>query len=110
MLDYRYYPLRLQNLIAITCSSLPVTSNASLQVTRYAFVKLNLSNVTESPIDSRLKDLDVLCFPVLYPNGEFGENHPRNKEITLTFSEFVKQRLHNKDSRFRKDASNVFIY
>ena len=39
-LDYRYYPLRLQNLIAI--SSLPVTSNASLQVTRYAFVKLNL--------------------------------------------------------------------
>ena len=42
MLDYRYYPLRLQNLIAI--SSLPVTSNASLQVTRYAFVKLNLSN------------------------------------------------------------------
>ena len=41
MLEYRYYPLRLQNLIAV--SSLPVTSNASLQVTRYAFVKLNLS-------------------------------------------------------------------
>ena len=67
-----------------------------------------LVNVTEAPIHSRLKDLDVMCFPVLYPNGQFGENHPRNKEITLSFSEFVKQRLHNKDSRFRKDASYVF--
>ena len=67
-----------------------------------------LVNVTEAPIHSRLKDLDVMCFPVLYPNGRFGENHPRNKEITLSFSEFVKQRLHNKDSRFRKDASYIF--
>ena len=52
MLEYRYYPLRLQNLIAV--SSLPVTSNASLQVTRYAFVKLNLSidrRITPRPID-----------------------------------------------------------
>ena len=68
-----------------------------------------LVNVTEAPIHSRLKDLDVMCFPVLYPNGQFGENHPRNKEITLSFSEFVKQRLHNKDSRFRKDASYVVL-
>ena len=48
MLDYRYYPLRLQNLIAI--SSLPVTSNASLQVTRYAFVKLNLSIINTATL------------------------------------------------------------
>ena len=65
-----------------------------------------LLNVREEPIDNRLKYLDVMCFPVLYPNGTFGEYHPR--KVKLSSSEFIKSRLYNKDSRFRKDASYVF--
>ena len=44
-----------------------------------------------------------MCFPVLYPNGAFGEHHPQ--KVKLSSSEFIKSRLYNKDSRFQKDAS-----
>ena len=50
--------------------------------------------------------LDVMCFPVLFPNGRFGKYHPR--EVKITHSEYDKQRLLNKDSCFRKDPQYVF--
>ena len=62
-------------------------------------------SVKENPLDNRQRHLDVMCFPVLFPTGEFGEYHPRAK---LSHSEYIKSRLLNKDSRFRKDPQYVF--
>ena len=60
----------------------------------------------EEPIDNRLQHLDIMCFPVLFPTGEFGQFHPRAHK--LSHSEYIKSRVLNKDSRFRKDAQYVF--
>lgn len=65
-----------------------------------------LLNVREEPIDNRMKHLDVMCFPVLFPTGMFGEHHPC--QVKLCPSEYIKSRLYNKDARFRKDPSYVF--
>ena len=65
-----------------------------------------LMNVQEEPIDSRQKYLDVMCFPTLFPDGNFGKYHDRQKKIS--HSEYIKTRLLNKDSRFRKDPHYVF--
>ena len=40
--------------------------------------------VTEDPIDNRQQHLDVMCFPVLFPTGKFGEFHPREKTLTVS--------------------------
>ena len=37
-------------------------------------------NIQEDPLDNRQKYLDVICFPGLFPNGHFGEFHPREKK------------------------------
>ena len=63
-------------------------------------------NVQEDAIDSRQQHLDVMCFPVLFPNGNFGEHYPR--KVKIISSEFMKSRLLNKDSRFGKDPQYVF--
>ena len=65
-----------------------------------------LLSVREGPIDNRQQYIDVMCFPVLFPTGKFGEFHPRQEK--LSHSEYIKSRLLNKDSRFRKDAQYVF--
>ena len=64
-------------------------------------------NIQEDPLDNRQKYLDVMCFPGLFPNGNFGEFPPREKKIS--HSEYIKSRLLNKDSRFRKNAQYIFI-
>ena len=53
--------------------------------------QFRLMNVTEKPLDNRQKYLDVMCFPVLYPSGRFGENHDR--AVRISSSEYVKSRL-----------------
>ena len=50
----------------------------------------------------------MMCFPCLFPTGRYGEFHPR--EMKLTFCEYVKSRLLNKDSRFHKNLEFVFYY
>ena len=75
-------------------SSLPDTDH-------YKLVK-----VEETALSNKLKHLDVLCFPTLFPSGKFGECYPR--KVPISPSEFVKSRLLNKDSRFRKDPQYVF--
>ena len=47
-----------------------------------------------------------MCFPNLFPTGRFGEFHPRDEH--LSFSEYVKSRLNNKDSRYRKSSEYLF--
>ena len=65
-----------------------------------------LMDVQEDAISNKLKHLDMLCFPTLFPTGRFGESHPRDNAISV--SEFAKSHLLNKDSRFRKDDQYVF--
>ena len=66
-----------------------------------------LLSVTEDPIRNKQEHLDVMCFPVLFPTGEFGEFHPRKEKLSP--SEYIKSRLLNKDSRFRKDPQYVVV-
>ena len=60
-------------------------------------------SVTQDP---KREHLDAMCFSVLFPTGEFGEFHPRREKLSPT--EYIKSRLLNKDSRFRKDPQYVF--
>ena len=66
-----------------------------------------LLNVTEKPLDNRQLHLDVMCFPVLFPDGKFGKYHPRQRK--LSHAEYDKSRLLNKDPRFRKDPQYIFF-
>uniref|UniRef100_A0A1X7UYM4 Uncharacterized protein n=1 Tax=Amphimedon queenslandica TaxID=400682 RepID=A0A1X7UYM4_AMPQE len=71
-----------------------------------------LMNVKEAPIDNRQEHLDLLCFPTLFPTGQYGEHHPRQSypAQTLSFIEYIKSRLLNKDSRFRRNHSYCLHY
>ena len=64
--------------------------------------------VEEPALDNRLKFLDVLCFPVLFASGKYGEFHPR--EVKLSFSEYIKSCLLNQDPHFRKSPEFIFYY
>eukprot|EP00731_Ephydatia_muelleri_P003461 Em0001g3461a len=87
---------------AYTIRSLDQQGSTKLDVEQY-----KMQNVKDSPIESRQRHLDVMCFPTLFPSGQFGEFHPR--DIHLSASEYAKSRLLNKDSRFRKDPQYVFF-
>ena len=65
-----------------------------------------LMKIKEAPLDNRQKHLDVMCFPVLFPDGHYGEFHPR--EHQLSPSDYIKSRLCNVDSRFRRDPQYIF--
>ena len=41
----------------------------------------NLLHVREDAMDSRQLHLDVMCFPVLFPNGKFGEHYAREVKL-----------------------------
>ena len=60
-------------------------------------------NVKEEALSNKLKHLDVLCFPTLFPGGRFGKSYDRFTPISL--SELAKS---NRDSRFRKDNHYIF--
>lgn len=66
-----------------------------------------LQNIKEEPINNRQAYLDVMCFPKLFPTGQFGEHHHRVKKITA--ANYIKSRLLNVDARFHKDPQYVFF-
>ena len=76
---------------------LPVGSD----IDHYKMLKIH-----EPALNNRLKYLDTMCFPILFPTGWFGEFHPR--QVSLSFSEYVKSRLLNQDSRFRENPEYLF--
>ena len=86
---------------AFTVRNLDKTLSTESDIDQY-----KLLNVREDPIDNRQQHLDVMCFPVLFPTGRFGKYHPH--DVKISHSEYVKSRLLNKDSRFRKDPQYVF--
>ena len=93
-----------------TCKMLEKTTEAGVQGLQ-AFTIRNISQykllyVREQAIDDRQSHSDLMCFLNLFPTGRFGENHPR--QVKLDFSEYVKSRLLNKDSTFRKTSQFVF--
>ena len=61
----------------------------------------------ENPLGNRQQFLDVLCFPVLFPSGRFGEFHPRS--VRISSSDYGKSWLLNKDLQFWKDPQYVFF-
>ena len=63
-------------------------------------------NVEEYPIKGTQTHLDLLCFPDVFPTGQFGEHHYR--DIPLRNAEYIKSKLLNKDSRYRKKAEYIF--
>lgn len=65
-----------------------------------------MKTVNTVPIYSTDKDLDVKCFPYLYPDGKYGQFHTRPQK--LTSSEYIKARLMSKHSRFRLDQQYLF--
>ena len=78
--------------------SIPTTSD----IDQYRMV-----SVDEFPIKGTQEYIDCMCFPDLFPTGEFGQHQPR--EVSLGFSAYVKSRLTSKHSRFRKKAEYVFF-
>ena len=68
----------------------------------------NMNNIKEDPLDNRQVHLDVMCFLTLFHSGKFGEYHPQKEK--LTFAEYIKSRLLNKDSHYRLCHSYIFYY
>ena len=65
-----------------------------------------LLNVREDPLSNRQEHLDVMCFPILFPTGKFGKNHPR--EVKISHSE--KSRLLNKRFLVQKTCTIGFVF
>lgn len=66
-----------------------------------------MARVEAASIDNRDKDLDLKCFPHLFPEGKFGQWHERN--VKLGSSEFIKTKLMSKHSQFRLDQQYLFF-
>ena len=43
-------------------------------------------NVKQAPLDNRQEHLDVFGFPTLFPTGQYGEHHPRQRYPAQTLS------------------------
>lgn len=67
-----------------------------------------MKKVNSTPLYSIVKDLDLKCFPFLYPEGKYGQFHPRSQK--LISSEYVKARLMSKHSQFRLDQQYLFFF
>ena len=52
-------------------------------------------NVDEYPLKCSQVRLDLVCFPDLFPTGEFGEHHYR--EVHLSNAKYINSKLQNKD-------------
>ena len=62
---------------AYTIRSLDQQGSIKTDVEQY-----KMQNVKDSPIESRQRHLDVMCFPTLFPSGQFGEFHPRDMHLS----------------------------
>ncbi|KAL7307795.1 hypothetical protein TKK_0000117 [Trichogramma kaykai] len=63
-------------------------------------------HVYANPIDYRSNDLDLKCFPDLYPNGIHGQYEFRNTKLNDFY--YIKTRLTPKDPRFRTNKQFSF--
>ena len=94
-------PEYLAGLQAFTVRSMDKHIPISTDIDQYKMV-----HVAEYPLKSCQQHLDVMCFPDLFPTGRCGEYEPR--DVPLSFSEYIKSRMYNKDSRYRKKVEYIF--
>ena len=64
-------------------------------------------HVYANAYDSRAHDLDVKCFPDLFPTGKNGQY--KKREVQLRAVEFIKFRLTSKHPRFRLNIQYLFF-
>jgi len=69
--------------------------------TLYQMVKIQ-----DVPLDNRTKDLDIKCFPDLYPYGVNGQHEVRS--VRITDFEYIKMRLMSQHSQFRLNIQYLF--
>jgi len=62
--------------------------------------------IQDIPLDNRIKDLDVKCFPDLYPYGVNGQHEDRN--VRITDFEYIKMRFMSQHSQFRLNIQYLF--
>ena len=67
-----------------------------------------LLRINEPPLDTRCKQLDLLCFPDLFPNGRGGQHDSR--EVSLGPADYIKALLQSRDPRFRRNAQFLFFH
>ena len=63
--------------------------------------------ITEAAIDGRCKQLDLMCFPDLFPFGVGGMHYSR--EVSLKPSDYVKTIIQSRDPRFRLNQQFLFF-
>lgn len=66
-----------------------------------------MKRVSAQSIDTRAKDLDLLCYPDLYPDGKDGMRTDRAQP--LSFGEFVKCKVMSVHSQFRLNIQYLFF-
>ena len=64
--------------------------------------------INKSPIDVRCKQLDLLCFPDLFPHGCGGQRESR--EVPLGPADYIKALLKSRDPRFRRNIQFIFFH
>lgn len=62
--------------------------------------------IQDMPLDNCHENLDLQCFPHLYPYGCNGQNQDRSRRLTQ--AEFIKSRLMSKYSQYRQDQQYLF--
>ena len=67
-----------------------------------------LLRINESPIDAHSKQLDLLCFPDLYPHGCGGQHESR--KVPLGPADYIKALLQSRDPRFRRNIQFIFFH
>ncbi|EZA54482.1 hypothetical protein X777_05758 [Ooceraea biroi] len=65
-----------------------------------------MKKVQDVPLDNRDKNLDIKCFPDVYPYGINGQHENRN--IRITASEYIKLRLMSKHPEFGLNIQFLF--
>jgi hypothetical protein len=67
---------------------------------------IQLQRKAREPLPSESAKIEELSFVQMFPLGRFGFTHPRRQKITA--ADYFKQRLLNRDSRFRKNIPFLF--
>ena len=62
-----------------------------------------LFRINGSPIDAHSKQLDLLCFPDLYPHGQH-----ESRKVPLGPADYIKALLQSRDPRFRRNIQFIF--
>lgn len=63
--------------------------------------------VHANPYDNRAKDLDVKCFPDLFPTGKYGQGDERS--VKLREFDFIRSKLTSKHPQFRLNNQYLFF-